>query len=256
MKTNYIQLASMICMLGLFFLSSCQKEELLVNENNVSYIYFQKDMTKDSTNVCFEFYPLQEGMDVQEAEVPLDVVVSGKVQDKDLEFTIGVDEKISTYPISLCTLPEKCIIKKGEFKSTVIVKVKNMPELKETSKILAVKVNESEEVREGIFYYSRALLSITDRLVKPDWWEYKDLHNGKQSSVDIYYLGEYSKTKYRLFLEVLRANDDLLFDGQDKIKLRKYSLQLKYKVQEENEKHPNSPLIDEFGMEIEIPVVG
>lgn len=54
---------------------------------------------------------------------------------------------------------------------------------------------------------------MTDRLVKPEWWDYKDLYDGEYSSVDWYYLGDYSDTKYRLFLKVLQENDDVLFDG-------------------------------------------
>lgn len=50
---------------------------------------------------------MEEGMDVKIAEVPIEVAISGKVQDKDLEFTIGIDESLSTYPASQCILPEK-----------------------------------------------------------------------------------------------------------------------------------------------------
>ena len=70
-------------------------------------------------------------------------------------------------------------------------------------------------------------------------------------------MGDYSETKYRMFLEVLRNNDDILFDGQDRAKLRKYSLELKYMVAEENEQRPaDDPLRDEMGEIIEIPVAG
>jgi len=56
---------------------------------------------------------------------------------------------------------------------------------------------------------------------------------------------------------VLQENDDVLFDGKDKVKLRKYSLQLKYKVEEINaQRDPNDPLRDEAGEIIEVPVVG
>lgn len=54
-------------------------------------------------------------MDVKIAEVPIEVAISGKVQDKDLEFTIGIDESLSTYPASQCILPEKCILKTDNY---------------------------------------------------------------------------------------------------------------------------------------------
>ena len=85
--------------------------------------------------------------------------------------------------------------------------------------------------------------------------KYKDLFDGEYSSVDQYYLGEYSKTKYRLFLKILQDNDDILFDGKDRGKLRKYALLLKYKVAEINA-DAEEPLKDEYGNIIEVPVAG
>lgn len=129
--------------------------------------------------------------------------------------------------------------------------------MKENTKFLVIRINAAGEVSEGVVAKSRAVIAATDRLVKPDWWEYKDLYDGEESSVDWYYLGDYSETKYRMFLEVLRNNDDILFDGQDRAKLRKYSLELKYMVAEENEQRPaDDPLRDEMGEIIEIPVAG
>lgn len=245
---------SIICVLGLTLMGACQKEELLVNENNVSYVQFTKDITKDSTIVCFQLYPEQPGDAEKLAQVSLEVFVTGKIQDKDLNFTVSVDESLSTYPASKCILPETCVIKKGELKGWITLNIKNSPELREATKRLILKINEAGEVREGIFYNARAILSLTDKLAKPEWWELKD-QPGSQSSVDLYYLGDYSETKYKWFIEILRENDDLQFDGKDKNKLRKYSLQLKYKIEEYNEAHPEAPLSDEYG-KIEIPVVG
>ena len=60
----------------------------------------------------------------------------------------------------------------------------------------------------------------------------------------------------RLFRDILRENNDELFDGKDKVKLRKYSLLLKYEVEEYNELHPDAPLRDEKDELIEVPVAG
>ena len=78
----------MVCM-GISLLVSCQEEGLVVNGNDISYINFNKNLTKDTTRISFEIYPLEEGMDVKIAEVPVEVVIFGKIQDKDLEFTIS-----------------------------------------------------------------------------------------------------------------------------------------------------------------------
>lgn len=157
--------------------------------------------------------------------------------------------------MSQCILPEKCTIKHGQLLDTIYVKLKNSEDLKESTKLLVLKINEEGEVREGVVSNSRAVIAATDELIKPEWWDYKDLFDGEYSSVDQYYLGEYSKTKYRLFLKILQDNDDILFDGKDRGKLRKYALLLKYKVAEINA-DAEEPLKDEYGNIIEVPVAG
>lgn len=139
---------------------------------------------------------------------------------------------------------------------TIYVKIKNSPDLKTSTKYVALRINAEGEVGEGVATYSRAIIAVTDRLVKPDWWDFKDMYDGQYSTVDYYYLGFYSETKYRMYLEILKENDDELFDGKDKVKLRKYSLLLKYEVAEYNELHPGDPLRDEKGELIEVPVAG
>lgn len=255
MKMKNILLAGVMAYMGISLLISCQEEGLVVNGNDISYINFNKDLTKDTTRISFEIYPLEEGMDVKIAEVPVEVAIFGKIQDKDLEFTISQDENMSTLPASQCILSEKYVFKGGQLLDTIYVKIKNSPDLKTTTKYIALKINAEGEVGEGVATYSRAIIAVTDRLVKPDWWDLKDM-DGEYSTVDYYYLGFYSNTKYRMFLEILRENDDELFDGKDKVKLRKYSLLLKYEVAEYNELHPDDLLRDEKGELIEVPVAG
>lgn len=53
MKAKNIVLAGIIACIGLSQLASCQEEGLVMNSNDVSYVAFAKDMTKDTTRVCF-----------------------------------------------------------------------------------------------------------------------------------------------------------------------------------------------------------
>lgn len=62
MKAKNIVLAGIIACIGLSQLASCQEEGLVMNSNDVSYVAFAKDMTKDTTRVCFEFYALENGI--------------------------------------------------------------------------------------------------------------------------------------------------------------------------------------------------
>lgn len=253
MKLRNILLAGVLVCGGISFFSACQEEGIVVNSNDVSYVGFKKDRTVDTTAVCFRFYALEEGADVKVAEVPIEVTVCGKVQCKDLEFTISIDETLSTLPKSQCVLPERCVIKNGQLIDTIYVKVKSSPDLEDKTKILALKVNPGGEVAEGIFVYSRAFVAVTDRLFKPDWWSFLDLYDGTESSVDWYYLGTYSEKKYEMFLEELQK-DNVVFDGKDRQVLRKYSLRLKYRLKELSD--AGTPAYDENDELITVPIGG
>lgn len=253
MKLRNILLAGVLVCGGMSFFSACQEEGIVVNGNEVSYIGFKKNFTVDTTAVCFRFYALEEGADVKVAEVPIEVTVCGKVQNKDLEFTVSIDETLSTLPKSQFVLPERCVIKNGQLMDTIYVKVKSSPDLKDKTKLLVLKVNAGGEVAEGIAIYSRAVVAVTDRLFKPDWWSFCDLYNGTESSVDWYYLGTYSEEKYTMFLEELQK-DDVIFDGKDRQVLRKYSLRLKYRLKEL--KDAGTPALDGNEEEITVPIGG
>lgn len=253
MKLRNILLAGMLVWGGIFFFSACQEEGIVVNSNDVSYVGFKKNATVDTTAVCFRFYALEEGADVKVAEVPIEVTVCGKVQHKDLEFTVSIDETLSTLPKSQCVLPERCVIKNGQLLDTIYVKVKSSPDLKDKTKLLVLKVNAGGEVAEGIAVYSRAVVAVTDRLFKPDWWAFCDIYDGELSSVDYYYLGFYSEEKYKMFLEELQK-DNVIFDGKDRQVLRKYSLRLKYRLKELSD--AGTPARDENGELITVPIGG
>lgn len=252
MKARNILLSGMLACGTTLLFDSCQEEGLGVNSNDVSYISFSRKMTTDTTRVCFQFYGLEEGSDVKVAEVPIGITISGKIQDKDLEFTLSIDTAMSTLPESQCILPEKCVFKQGQLLDTIYVKLKNSAALTDATKMIALRVNAGGEVREGIAIQSRALIAVTDRLFKPDWWALLDIYDGTISSVEAYYLGAYSDKKYMMFLEELQK-DDVVFDGTDKQVLRKYSLRLKYTLKRLKEEG-NPVLVD--GVEITVPVGG
>lgn len=252
MKATYLLKGLSACIIALMVLS-CEEQSLLVNSNDVSYLRFAYNMTKDTTVVSFKTY--NEGED---AVIPIEVSIRGKVQEADLPFTISVDEKRTTLPQELYILPEACKIRKGMLTDTIYVTLKNDPVLKSESRILALQINEDENVRQGDSYYSRALISVTDRLFKPAWWSVNDAGTEQNpgNSADWYYLGEYSQRKYELFLEVLKE-DNVIFDGKNKQLLRLYALKLKNKLKEMNAGKPEEEWVkDENGMIITVPVAG
>lgn len=252
---NFI-IPAIACFCCSSFFISCEEKGLMVNDNDVSYIIFAKDMTKDTTTVSFKVY--NEG---EVPEIPLEVSVYGKVQDKDLKFSVSVDEDRTTLPANLYELPTECLIEKGQLTGSVCIKLKNSEILSTNTLILALKIDEKEEVREGARQYSRAIVTVTDRLFKPSWWSVADTGGADTplNSVEEYCLGIYLEDKYKMFLDELKK-DDMVFDGKNKQVLRKYALKLKNTLKDINAERAAQglgPLVDEkTQLEITVPVAG
>lgn len=252
---NFI-IPAIACFCCSSFFISCEEKGLMVNDNDVSYIIFAKDMTKDTTTVSFKVY--NEG---EVPEIPLEVSILGKVQDKDLKFSVSVDEDRTTLPANLYELPTECLIEKGQLTGSVCIKLKNSEILSTNTLILALKIDEKEEVREGARQYSRAIVTVTDRLFKPSWWSVADTGGADTplNSVEEYYLGIYLEDKYKMFLDELKK-DDMVFDGKNKQVLRKYALKLKNTLKDINAERAAQglgPLVDEkTQLEITVPVAG
>lgn len=240
-------------MLFTCLLIACQEESLLVNSNDTAYLRFTKDMTKDTTTVSFKMY--NEGED---ALIPLEVSVTGQIQQDDLHFNVCVDKEKTTLPESLIELPAECVIRKGYLIDTIYVTLKNDAILKNETKLLVLQFVEREGVKRGDYLYSKANIAVTDRLFKPDWWSVNDLGSEAQpeNSVETFFLGSYSETKYLLFLNLLKE-DGVVFDGKDKQVLRKYALKLKNYLKDVNGDKPESEWAkDEFGEIMRVPVAG
>lgn len=252
---NFI-IPAIACFCCSSFFISCEEKGLMVNDNDVSYIIFAKDMTKDTTTVSFKVYNESEV-----PEIPLEVSVYGKVQDKDLKFSVSVDKDRTTLPANLYELPTECLIEKGQLTGSAYIKLKNSEILSTNTLILALKIDEKEEVREGARQYSRAIVAVTDRLFKPSWWSVADTGGADTplNSVEEYYLGIYLEDKYKMFLDELKK-DDMVFDGKNKQVLRKYALKLKNTLKDINAERAAQglgPLVDEkTQLEITVPVAG
>ena len=81
---------------------------------------------------------------------------------------------------------------------------------------MAIKINGEGDVKPGSYRYSKAIIAVTDRLFKPEWWAVNDRGNETyfENTVEKYYLGTYSVEKYKMFLKEL-IKDDVVFDGKD-----------------------------------------
>lgn len=237
-------------------MTSCSEEGLMANSNDTAYIVFNKDFTKDTTTVSFKMYN-----DGETPRIAIPVSVYGQVQSEDLHFQLTADESRTTLPAGLYAIPTDCVIKAGQLTDTVYVELSKSAEMQTNTYYLALQVVEEGKVRQGTKEYARAIISVTDRLFKPDWWSVNDVgsDDNPYNSVDLYYLGEYLEDKYQLFLNELKK-DDVVFDGSNKQVLRKYAIKLKNTLKDINAERAAQGLGNltdtKTGMVIEVPVAG
>ena len=239
-------------------LSACSEKGIMEYSDNVLYVYFAADATVDSTMYSFKAYPSGE------IHVKIPMKCDGVWAREDREYTVSADKEFTTLPSDLYILPEKCVFPAGQLQDTIEIVLLDGDILKEKMCRLMLKVDETELVKEGDVNYSRAIFLVSSKLVRPAWWTVWD--GGSGGSANYYniaekiYLGEYSETKYTMFLEEL-AKDGVEFDGKNKLVLKKYSLRLKHRVEEfnndpENIANGKVPLKDETGNKIVITAVG
>ena len=253
MKTNII----LLLLLSLFSLSACDEQGLWENSNDVTYIYFSKDATKDSTATSFKLYAGENRI-----TIPVEVTVAGKWPKQDIEFTVSVDLNETTLYPENYVIPEKFVYRADHKVDTIYIDFINHPDLATKDLRLVLKIDPKGDILEGPVINQRAIISITDRIFQPEWWTVWDFigTNGQPlfNIAEAYYIGEYSDTKYLMFLDIL---DGEPFDGKDRNKLRGYCLQLKYKIEEFNNDPANiaagkTPLKDEKGRVITVPIKG
>lgn len=217
------------------------------------YIYFDKfwknasypgTETADSTEATFFFV----GDDETSTTADLIVVLAGHQLEQDLDFKLRVVPEMTTALPEEYTLQDKYTfharpVQEGDtrFQDTIHIQLNKSARLDEMPEgyRLVLEIVPDEQVKVGQYERSRSIIRIVKDPVRPAWWN---------SEVDIYLLGTYSATKYKLFLENVPGAGEL--DGemieQRPDEARKLVLEFKKWLME-------NPSEDEFGP-IEVPV--
>lgn len=238
-----------------YCLSSCHKQGLEEFKEDMSYIFFQQDLSDGLQSITFKLYPSGT------ARIPVIVKSIGKWREQNITFRIEADPEFTSLPANQYKLPEKCTFHKLQDQDTLYIEIFNYPALSTQKDTLALKVVETASIKEGPRDNRLFLLEISDQLIQPHWWK---VLNGGYNGVftyniaEQYYLGKYSQKKYIMFIEELNK-DGVQFDGSDLDILRKYSLRLKYRIEAYNNDPGNAgkPMWDEENNEaMTIPVAG
>lgn len=148
------------------------------------------------------------------------------------KFTISPTDS-TTLPASAYELPMACEFTPGQDVDTIRVKFfNNFDELDNKSFRLFLKIDNSESVKQGDRDYQVAKFYVSDKLETLFGWSRNDGTIDRPSNiVEDVYLGEYSETKYIMFLEELEKGGES-FDGTDVNVMKKYAIRLKYTLEE------------------------
>ncbi len=217
-----------VFILGL--LTGCDERELTEVSDDIAYLSFTTDISRDSTILSFVAYPTG----VIEQDIVIEI--RGCLLTEPRTFSLSVDEEKSTFPAQYCVFPEKCEFAAGQTRDTIKIQIQKFNEIGDQTLQLYLKINESEKIKEGDKAYRRVLFVLSNKISIPSWWS--ELNVGYKGDyiynlAEYSYLGPYSDEKYIMFLEEL-AKDNVVFDGKDVLVLRKYSLRLKYRIEEFN----------------------
>ena len=181
-----------LVLIALVSLYSCDERGILENSNDVSYIYFTKNATNDSTSTSFFFYP--EG----DISVPVAMSLSGKMFDEDCSFKLEVVKEETTLDAANYDISGDFVFHKDRVADTIYITFKN-------SEIL------SSEIRRVVF-------RIADIASRPEWWD-------EDEWVIWANLGEFTIKKFELLIEANGGIPEITLDDSDVI--RRCALTLK-----------------------------
>lgn len=235
MKRNILGYCCLLFMMGW---AGCS-EEGIGNYQADSYIYFTK-AGNDSTTFSFAY-----DSSLKEGDVSLKMNLISRLENRDRPFAVRLVEEESTaregrdFSIN----PQSLVVKANDSIAYMVVHVKKDASLEGRSVKAVFEVVASDEFLPGIGKNRKANVIITDKLVRPEWWNTWHESSG---------LGTYSDKKFRLFIEVTGRHDlTLVEDGgtMEYSDMRGYVVMFKYWLYE----HPQK---EDDGSDMTVPVIG
>ncbi len=232
----------LFCILLLSIVVGCNKKNIEIWQGE-HYVYFTEEEDKfygneitscDSINISFFFYK----NDV--IQYPLEVALTGQLLSEDTPFKVVADKGKTTLPESLYELPDFFYFRKGLIKDTIYVTLKNDSILKDKRYDLKLDIVEQGKILTHNGKNASRLLLISDIVEKPFWWV--------ENPVEWYYLGEFSRKKYELFMEVTGAE---ALNLDDLSEARLLTLEFQHWLDKQNPK-----ILEDNGNEMKTEIIG
>lgn len=226
MKSIYIFFISLILIAG------CATDEI-DKYNYTNYIYFEHQ-SKDTLEYSFSFHP---GKD--QDTIPVVVKLIGDVSVNNRSILLTVDPAKSTALPTDYSLPENIVLPAGKVKDTIPLILYKSERLKVSKYTIRIEIKDGEELKCGPLANSYIDIRFSDMLSRPAWWDNSIVSN---------FLGTYSDTKYRLFIEATGISD---MTGLSESEKRAYALIFRDFLDKGREQ--GIEYSDEFGL-ITVPV--
>jgi hypothetical protein len=220
----------------IFFPASCENDGFYYRDEARVRLEAPYEWALGTDSLEYSFVVVPEA--VTEFELPVRVILMGKISSADRTVNIVVDEKLSTAAEKHYQLPAQVVLPENEFETTFRVVLKRTPDLQDKGVRLYIRIIESTDFKTGVQEQNHLLLKWNDILSRPANWD----------SLEEFF-GAFSIVKYRFILNNTGVSD---FNTQTMswAQLMNYKIILRNALDEYNATHPGEPLRDENGQYI------
>lgn len=184
--------------------NGCKEDELMRFNTDTNYIQFA--ITEDDS-IAFSFLQYPD-MDIVDYEVEVEIL--GIPYTEKTAFKVSVDSESTTAIEGVhYTLPSEVYFEEGSYNSVYPITLYKTNDMDSVTYSLVLQIeNLNDDALVGV--NKTALISINNRLTKPDWWvETYYSSSGYWLETDLVksILGYYSEYKYQCFIEATGIYD-------------------------------------------------
>lgn len=225
-----------LIIIGLLFslASGCADHGEETFDSSATMIYFDLSGSQEDS-IVYSFAKTVEMTHV--IEVPVEI--AGYPADYDRHFQVVANESLSTAKAGTHykALEDSYVLPKGAFTTNVPITVYGADKLLDSVAVsIALQIVANEDFPNSFTKRQQALIKVSNMLEKPQMW---DLIYGRK------YFGTWSKTKYKLILQVCEIEELPVYNGPNRYLLKGYGMKMQNYFKE------HYPVYDEDGVIIE-----
>lgn len=178
------------------WLAACSKDAV-DPYGETCYIYLANDSATIDTVTAVEYsFAFHPGADID--TLPVIIKLVGKLSSQDRPVALSVDASHTTAIESDYDLPQNILLRAGRNVDTVPLVLHKSDRLKTEKFTIRLVVDENKYFLPGPVKNRYFDITFSDMIARPGWWN---------TTVELNFLGQYSDTKYRLFIEATGIAD-------------------------------------------------